>query len=177
MICFYSFSKETHFLRPPLPTPPLPLPVLAPAAPTPLTDQFMSPAWPADGVPWVPGPQSSGPLPKCRTKIPHSKRKGIARRRVPNTGGGGIGSGGRVPPTGDVVRPRDEAILHVRFVCGVPGCGHRFPEARLLGLHLRMGHSDFDLDRMKAARDGTSPTCTLDGVSITASINVGGHVR
>lgn len=98
-------------------------------------------------------------------------------RRTPNTGGGRSGSGSRVPTTGDAVLHRDEANLQARFACGVPGCGHRFPEARLLGLHLRMGHSNFDLERMKAAREGTEPTCTLDGVSITASIDVGGHVR
>lgn len=40
-----------------------------------------------------------------------------------------------------------------------------------------MGHSEFDLERMKAARNGTGPSFTLDGVSITASIDVGGHVR
>lgn len=96
---------------------------------------------------------------------------------TPTTGKRGSGNGRRVPRAGDAVRHGEEANLHAPFACGVPGCGHRFSEARLLGLHLRMGHGTFDRERMEAARDGTAAACTLDGVSITASIDVGGHVR
>ncbi|CAM9601321.1 unnamed protein product, partial [Ectocarpus sp. 13 AM-2016] len=40
-----------------------------------------------------------------------------------------------------------------------------------------MGHNEFDFEKMKARRDGTVPTQTLDGVTVTAAIDVGGHVR
>eukprot|EP00752_Nemacystus_decipiens_P013794 g12246.t1 len=168
------------------------------AASTPLVDQHMAPAWPKDGVPWVPGsqshPQPSGSLTAAAaaTTSPHRKRRidmdgaegdypNSSRRRNAGTGTGHrIGS---TSTTDDVNGGRDlgqdiaEPDFHSRFACGVPNCRHRFTEARLLALHLRMGHSDFDLDKMKAAREGTAQSYTLDGVPITAPILVGGHVR
>lgn len=182
--------------------------LLAPAAPTPLTDQYMSPAWPKGGVPWVPGsqpqsqPQASGSLTATATAAttsPHRRRRrrrrndedrtkggpptSSSRRRNAGTGAG-TGTGHRIgsKSTTDGAGlgmgiAQDEPDFHARFACGVPGCGHRFSEARLLALHLRMGHNGFDLEKMKAAREGTEQTYTLDGVSITAPIDVGGHVR
>lgn len=123
----------------------------APATPTPLADQFLSTALPSDGVPWA--HRSSPPTL-------------ISRGKSPGT-----------PHHADTAFTRDGSSLIERFACGVPGCEHRFPVARLLGLHLRMGHTDFDLEKMKAARDGTRPTVTVDGLSITSSIDVGGRVR
>lgn len=157
---------------------------VAPATPTPLTDQFISSVWPSDGVSWVPGSSSSPSLihpgrdgakasPR-RTQTAIKSLKKSAGSRGERGGGGG---GGGVSTADSAALGQDESSLHARFACGVPGCQHRFPEARLLGLHLRMGHSDFDLDRMKAAREGTKPTTTLDGVPVTASMDVGGHVR
>lgn len=163
----------------------------------------MHPVWPSDGVPWVPGSQSSGSGLACpptaggvKTKTTHPYRRGKsssgsvhtdrntdggrgkatrAREHTDDNGGGGGGGGETTLAAG---LGRDEANVHARFACGVPGCGHRFPLARLLGLHLRMGHSDFDLERMRAARDGTGPTRILDGgVPMTAEIDVGGRVR
>ncbi|CAM9950179.1 unnamed protein product [Scytosiphon promiscuus] len=160
------------------------------AAPTPLTDQFMSASWPSDGVPWVPGSSSSRPLlpfGKSRGKnAPHGTLKATSspKKRTGSAGGGkGEGSrekrggGGRMSNSQAPSLGHDDSSLQARFTCGVPGCEHRFPEARLLGLHLRMGHSEFDLDRMKAAKEGTEPTSTLDGISATASIDVGGNLR
>eukprot|EP00903_Cladosiphon_okamuranus_P016056 g14823.t1 len=169
------------------------------AAPTPLTDQFMSPTWPKDGVPWVPGsqPQSkpSGSLTADTTAAAavavaarRGKKTALARpppgrtrKRTASPGrrtctSTGIGNN-PTTASGAAVLGCDESDFHARFACGVPGCGERFPEARLLALHLRMGHNDFDLERMKAAKDGTEHTYTLDGVSMTAPIDVGGHVR
>lgn len=157
--------------------------VFAPAASTPLTDQFMSPAWPKDGVPWVPGSQShphpSGSLTAGNKANPH-RTKGVdrvnsspSRRR---TAGTGRRTGGTAA-TANAALGLDESDLCARFACGVPGCGHRFSERRFLSLHLRMGHSDFDRDRMRAAREGTEGTCTTDGLSITAPVDVGGRVR
>lgn len=164
-----------------LPSPYAVPPRLAPAAATPLTDQFMSSVWPKDGIPWV---QASGSLTANLKSSPHRgrRRRGKDRIQSPPSRGRTAGTGrrtGSAPTTVDAVPGPDEpdADLDARFSCGVPGCGHRFPEARLLALHLRMGHNDFGLERMKAAREGTEGTCTLDGVSITAPIDVGGHVR
>ncbi|CBJ33282.1 C2H2 zinc finger protein [Ectocarpus siliculosus] len=145
------------------------------AAPTPLTDQFMLPSWPSDGVPWSSGLPAPG-----RGKKHTSVSKGTVTAcrgpagRTPTKTAKTVGAGGSA---GDTVLDRGDASLHARFACGVPGCSHRFPEARLLGLHLRMGHNEFDLEKMKARRDGTVPTQTLDGVTVTAAIDVGGHVR
>lgn len=111
--------------------------VSAPAAPTPLTDQFMSTAWP-ERVPWAQGASSRS----LGTAITSNEASHLAR-----------------------------------FVCEVPGCGHRFPAARLLGLHIRMGHNDFDLENMQKAAEVMGPTVTLDGLPITPPIRVGGNVR
>lgn len=166
--------------------------LLAPAAPTPLTDQYMSPAWPKDGVPWVPGSQArshshpSGPPTTGPTTSPHRRRRNgkVRAKGAPPTHSSSrrrnAGTGHRTGSksgTEDAGLAQDEADVHARFACGVPGCGHRFSEARLLALHLRMGHNDFDLEKMKAAREGTEQTYTLDGVSITAPVDVGGRVR
>ncbi|CAM9499132.1 unnamed protein product, partial [Ectocarpus sp. 12 AP-2014] len=145
------------------------------AAPTPLTDQFMLPSWPSDGVPWASGLPAPGRGTK-HTSV--SKGTVTACRgpagRTPTKTAETVGAGGSA---GDTVLDRGDASLHARLACGVPGCSHRFPEARLLGLHLRMGHNEFDLEKMKARRDGKVPTQTLDGVTVTAAIDVGGHVR
>lgn len=165
-----------------LPCPLTHLLVLALAAPTPLTDQFMSSAWPKDGVPWVPGSQEasnpSGLLTIGTKAAPHRTRNDRASSPPSRTRAAGPSyrTGGK-PRTADESLGGDESGFLARFACEVPGCGHRFPEARLLALHLRMGHNDFDLEKMKAAREGTERTHTLDGVSITAPIDVGGHVR
>lgn len=132
----------------------------------------MLPSWPSDGVPWA----SGLPAPGRETKHTSVGKKTVTACSGP---------AGRTPTKtaktvrggGDAVLDRGDATLHARFACGVPGCGHRFPEARLLGLHLRMGHNEFDLEKMKERRDGTGPTQTLDGVTVTAAIDVGGHVR
>lgn len=183
--------STSRFCRQHLPPCTLSTLFFAPAAATPLTDQFMASAWPSDGVPWVPGSSSlRSLLPSGRgTKntTPQGTLKAITSPSKNNTGtaGGGRGEGsrgerggvGRVSTADAAALGQDESTLHARFACGVPGCQHRFSEARLLGLHLRMGHSDFDLDRMKAAREGTGANSTLDGVSVTAWIDVGGNLR
>ncbi|CAB1100558.1 unnamed protein product [Ectocarpus sp. CCAP 1310/34] len=145
------------------------------AAPTPLTDQFMLPSWPSDGVPWA----SGLPAPGRGTKHTSVSKGTVTVRRgpagsTPTKTAKTVGAGGSA---GDTVLDRGDASLHARFACGVPGCSHRFPQARLLGLHLRMGHNEFDLEKMKARRDGTVPTQTLDGVTVTAAIDVDSHVR
>ena len=59
----------------------------------------------------------------------------------------------------------------------VPGCEHRFLSARLLGLHLRMGHSDFDREKVKSAETRADITLTPDGLAIQTSTCVEGHIR
>lgn len=120
------------------------------AASTPLTDQFMSAVWPSD-VPWV--------------KITQSQK--FDARRKPVSAGSHSHAG----------VARNITSFHERFTCDVNGCGHEFSAARLLGLHLRMGHSQFDLDKLKAARKGREAGLTPDGKSITGSIDVGRHAR
>ena len=64
-----------------------------------------------------------------------------------------------------------------RFACGVPGCNHRFSLEKLLNLHLRMGHSEFDRERMISKREEAEGTLTSDGLSLTAPICEGGNAR
>ncbi|CAM9462464.1 unnamed protein product, partial [Hapterophycus canaliculatus] len=155
------------------------------AAPTPLTDQFMSSAWPSDGVPWVVGSSSwrsllpsGGDLQKT---TPHGMLKAVAcPRKGADSPGGCRSGGGRGERRGNAdtaTLDQDESGLTARFMCEVPGCQHRFPEAHLLGLHLRMGHSDFDLDSIKTASGATKPTCPPGDVPVSASMDIGGHIR
>lgn len=107
----------------------------------------MSTVWPADGAQWT-----TPFFPPGKTIVPGACA----------TGPGLI---------------HDEASDQTRFACRVPNCVHRFSSVRLLGLHLRMGHNAFDLDHLNSAHNVNDDMRTLDGISVTASINVGGIVR
>lgn len=130
----------------------------------------MSAAWPAECIPWT-------------TTAPPGSHEG--HRTLPATtpsrreGGHTTSTTPATTPNRDrIVARGDEACLNARFTCKVPGCTHRFISARLLGLHLRMGHSDFDLEKMKALEnEGGIATLTHDGLPVQSSTCVEGDFR
>ncbi|CAM9992042.1 unnamed protein product, partial [Sphacelaria rigidula] len=124
------------------------------ATATPFTDQFLSTSWPSHGVPWI----AKSPVPSSSSAA-HGQKPSAA-----------VSTG--------------EVSARAHFTCEVPQCNRRFASSKLLGLHLRVGHSVFDLERMEearlAARDGkygAGPMITADGLPITRWVEVGRGLR
>lgn len=58
------------------------------------------------------------------------------------------------------ILPRNELPLN-KLHCQVPGCKHILSTTRLLALHLRVGHSMFDIRKMKEAGGGLKISSNL----------------